>query len=369
MFKLAGKVFDAYDDHSRTGRTIAQRAGLPTSDEIAALPDRDFALVVKTASGVQRRYPLATANLVKAAQLYFEAYGDRLPQRARSITAWRIKAAADKFNLGSIGSVTATVQADPPEEAQRTGVVHEQDLMPDETTSALWHGRRLDKVAAALEVQELFLSNYDRMTPAERAVAAHHITKLGEVTDPRVYDYVPKSRFGPKLAEGLRQRRTLVRDDVVKTAQLHELMKTFLSVGPAQSAILLNQFDKQAQIEERVLDAFVTCWGGFTKSAACFDPTSAKHHKLTALSTEHIGSVRSVLDQEITDAFSRDPLGYYERALPKVKRVLDHLMAAIGSPPKRSVHGTAGNRHSMRYAKNSISAKTTSKVTYPWATV
>jgi len=354
MFKFAGKVIDVYDDPSLAAKRLCRKIGLPSSEVIDQLPDDSFALAIKTAGGVQRRFPLTTAALVKAAALYFEAGQAELPRAARVAAAWRIKQAAERFKLPLTDAVVETTAALTPDAVRASGRFDAAELIDDARTVPDGYVRRLDKTAAFAAAQDEFLANYGRMTPAERALAAHELTKVGEVEDPRIYDYVPKARYGPQLGDGVRQRLALVRENSIKTAQLRELVRSFQDMPPKQAAVLLYQFDKAAGLDDRVLDAFLTCWGGFTKIAAATDPLSERQQRLVALARDQESALRSVLQPAAVVAFRRDPLGFYSRANKPLKKVLDALATQIGKAAPGPAQ-TLRHRDSLRHARHEIS--------------
>lgn len=84
MIKLAARIFDIYDDHnfevaSKLGSEFAT-VKVAERDEIEALHDHQFALVMKTAGGVlRRRFPLHNEDAIKLSAAYFAATRDTLP--------------------------------------------------------------------------------------------------------------------------------------------------------------------------------------------------------------------------------------------------------------------------------------------------
>lgn len=89
MIKIAARTLDIYDDDACS---IAR--GLPEEyhslkiaerEEVEALPDRCFGLVMKTANGVRRRFPLHTEDSLKLSEAYFLQVRDSLPPEAASV--------------------------------------------------------------------------------------------------------------------------------------------------------------------------------------------------------------------------------------------------------------------------------------------
>lgn len=339
MIKLAGKILDPYDDPAFVGNPRVAEIGLPDAKEVANLPDRDFGLIVKTASGTHRRYPLSTSVLTKLSAAYFNAYGNQLPSDAQDSVRALIKQAADRFGLTLEGAVAQPSEVT----GGRTFVSVGPEVTMDEG---------LDKQAAHRLAQDEFIANYGRMTPAERAMAANHLHKVAEVSDPRIRDYVSKSTYGPLLADGIDQRVAILKEatDQTKLATLHALVSKIRHMDPARGAVMLHQFDKTAGIGNRAIDAFRTCWGGFEKQAAATNRDTVNRqfgvgkldpmaYKIETLARGHGEDVRKVFSEEIAAAFLRDPIGFYTSASGQVRQTLKSLAGAVGEKnPDSEIH-------------------------------
>jgi len=97
MLKLAARIFDIYDDQTGeiAGQLGAEYANVKfaSPDEIAALADSQFGLLLKTAGNVvRRRYPLHDADSCKLSRAYFDRVKGSLP--AEIVTAVEEKIAA-----------------------------------------------------------------------------------------------------------------------------------------------------------------------------------------------------------------------------------------------------------------------------------
>jgi hypothetical protein len=85
MLKLASRIYDIYDDSSAE---IASQLGaeyaslkIASADEIDALSDTQFGLVLKTSGGaVRRRYALHDADSLKLSRAYFDKVKSTLPE-------------------------------------------------------------------------------------------------------------------------------------------------------------------------------------------------------------------------------------------------------------------------------------------------
>lgn len=106
MIKVASLVLDCYDD---TDGQVAR--GLPADvhactvdapDVIAQLADSQFGLVMKTASGLVRKFPLHTEDARKLSFAYYTKTSARLPEEARKMAEARMN------NKVAVGYVDVT---------------------------------------------------------------------------------------------------------------------------------------------------------------------------------------------------------------------------------------------------------------------
>jgi len=316
MLKLAGLIIDSYDDPEFVNNPNLASSGVPSSDAIARLQDRDFAILIKTASGTHRKFPIASPALVKVSAAYFNTYGHQLPEDMRKAAQFRIQQAAESSQIKLAGSVAEAVYTP----SQFTFTV---------TGEAMPQTESLSKQAAFDLAQQEWLANFGRMTPAERVVSANSLNKVAQVTDQRIMDYVPKSSYGPNFEIGMRQRDTLLKEDVVKHAQFMDLTARMVNMDSKRGAVLLDQLDKSAGLVGRVPDAFMTCWGGGIKLASC-DMTSIEQNQVANLAVNYPGVVKQVFSPDVANRFLRGPIQYYNYvASPAVKKAIDSLIAKL----------------------------------------
>lgn len=328
MFKLAGLILDPYDDpafvdHPRTA------VSLPTPDEVARLPDRDFAVVIKTAAGTHRKYPVATPNLLKVSSAYFDEFGAQLPEDIRAAVHCRLADAARRFNVKLAGAAAA-----PPPDA--TCFVFS---LASEAPASGPARAPATKLAAAAIVQDELIRNFVRMTPSERALAVADLCKTAEVTDPRLTPYRPRDVFGGRLSEGLRQREFVLADEPIKLAQFEALLDDLPKLGARAAAVMLDRFDRSAGLTGRVIDAYVTCWDGVEKRAAA-DPMQRQHAAIERLATQHAHLVQQTLDEPTASAFLRAPFAFWQSAPAAVKKLLTRMADAAadgGTRPRRRI--------------------------------
>lgn len=351
MFKLAGTIIDAYDDpefinHSLT-KTAQASGTLPTFEQLAEMRDNSFAIIIKTASGAHRKYPIYNEPTVKLSAEYFNHYGHQLPPEMNKAAHFRIRSAAKRMGVKLAGLVSKAV-IDPG--------VYSFSLSSDRDPVTM--GKGMDKVAAFRRAQEEFIVNFDRMAPAERAIMAGRLEKIGTVTDTRITDYVPKKDYGPKFEEGMHQRAVALFGDSVKLAALKELREDLPKMDARRGAVMLDQFDKMAGVEHRVIDAYRTCWGGFRKAAGMSGgPTQfgigdldEMEYRIDTLARAHAETLKMVLDEQTVKAFVRDPIAYYRKASGQVRQVLRDLANQVGQENP----GTEVKRHNLAYARGQI---------------
>lgn len=110
MVKLANQVLDFYDEISANRAKIetvisklpemVKKANIPaTPDEINAIPDKEWALIVVTDGGSLRKYAIDSNANSYLSVLSFVKNADKLPKEAQSITAKNLLEAGDYFNL------------------------------------------------------------------------------------------------------------------------------------------------------------------------------------------------------------------------------------------------------------------------------
>ena len=314
MFKLAGRILDAYDDpafvdHPRTTEL------LPSPDAVARLKDRDFAVVIKTAAGVHRKYPLATPALLKVSAAYFDEFGAQLPDDIRAAVHRRLADAATRHGVKLAGAAAA-----PPPEATTFTFT-----LPTSGPSDAPTRRPATKLAAAAVAEDALLRHFGRMRPSERALAVADLAKSAAIVDPRLLAYRPRDDFGPRFGEGLRQREFVLAAEPIKLAQFEALLDRLSQSGAKTAAVLLDRFDRSAGLEGRVLDAYVTCWDGPAKTAAA-DPMDLQRAKIERLASENAQKIRTYFDESIASAFLRAPWAYYQTlAAPEVRRTLEQI--------------------------------------------
>lgn len=112
MIKVASLVLDCYDDTdghvARSLPAAAHACQVDSPDIVAELSDSQFGLVMKTASGVVRKYPLHTEDARKLSFAYFMATGAKLPEAAQKMARSRMN---DEVKVGYVDLTALVVPA------------------------------------------------------------------------------------------------------------------------------------------------------------------------------------------------------------------------------------------------------------------
>lgn len=336
MIKLAGLIIDSYDDPKFVSDPMAKER-LPSPEAISALKDRDFAVIIKTAARTHRKYPICSADLVKVSSAYYNEYSHYLDEDMREAARTKIQEAAVEYGVKLAGAVSAPASAS-------TFVF--TAIAPQQYEDF----KGVTKQAAFDIAVDRFVSMHSRMTPFERAMAASALNKLGSISDQRVFDYVPKATYGPKFVPGIKERLSLIRDNHIKVAQLGNLVEDLIKRDAQSGAVLLDKFDKLAELENRVPDAFITCWGGFIQKEAR-DVLSEEERAIETLAVVHGDIVKRVLNESTASSFIRDPVGFYRKSSGPAKTTLNTLVRMVKQSVKQA---PAVNRQAMPEAKKDL---------------
>lgn len=98
MIKIAARIFDIYDDGQlEIARSLSAKFAdvkVAEVDDVQALHDCQFGLIMKTAGGaLRRRYPLHTDDSVKLSRAYFDSIKGSLPVEIVTVTEAKIASA------------------------------------------------------------------------------------------------------------------------------------------------------------------------------------------------------------------------------------------------------------------------------------
>jgi len=193
MIKLAARTFDIYDDlpdlkYARAVATKCASVQVASPEEVEALPDREFALVLKTASGaVLRRYPIHTADAVKLSRAYFNVCGAGLPEEIEAAISIKLAAADQHFGVADHALPAETVAGIQESVAYLDAEKLAAPKLPA-WTSESWGLTLGDRNYFPLHTAELtktalsrFGSTADGLTPHERFAYARNLYKQASV--------------------------------------------------------------------------------------------------------------------------------------------------------------------------------------------
>ena len=97
MIKFASLLLDFHDDAQfKIAHALPadfHSLSINDAEALDALPDHAFALVVKTASGLRRRFPLHDADHLKLSEAYFAETKHMLPAEAVQMATAKFAAA------------------------------------------------------------------------------------------------------------------------------------------------------------------------------------------------------------------------------------------------------------------------------------
>jgi hypothetical protein len=118
--------------------------------------------------------------------------------------------------------------------------------------------------------ESLALSKLGTMSPHMRAAVAHEfLVTYGEdaFTKQALWDYAPKSSLGPRFVDGMKTRRTMLKEaGSLDPVAVDEFARSMKGHAPLQVAKALVAFDKLAGLnykyKDGLDDAFVTCFAG-----------------------------------------------------------------------------------------------------------
>lgn len=354
MIKFAALRLDFHDDDqcliARELPPEYHELKIADAETIDALPDCAFALVVKTANGVRRRFPIHDADHIKLSEAYFRRTYEQLPPEAAKMAAAKLAAAKAGEAETEVAYVdlekTSAPIADFPDRFYGLTIGHKNHYP--------LHDATLVKRAAAR-----FPFTADGMDPQDQFMYARNIQKRASQLDvdlpesSRIHLYTNDELNLSALKEAVAQRKTAAAG-VIGTEvldQLEQTAKCALTQGPLESndsfmlrqakqasmeavtppqiVATLTQFDKAAGLGARdyargLLDPFAACYkraayvGG---SDLVVDGVDLRHIDLDELEKN--------FDAEMVKEFMANPVGVY-KSLPDPVRSLIRQLAAPG---------------------------------------
>ena len=334
LFKFAGAIVDFYDDPEFLENPDAQSLlgkELVQPEQVKDQPDRYFAVLVKTAAGKHRKFPIYNRAAAAISGGYFNKIASNLPEPIRETAGFFLKQAHLLFGL----RLPEALQA--PFPAPVTGRYVEWIPEPEPEPAS---------VESVVKMAEyVFMDTHRSMHVLEKVEKAAEIAKVAETTgqpieEREVWDYVPKQEWGPHMREGLTQREVHTgRDPMLKEAFVTTLGH-IKDAGPLKAPFLLYEFDKMAGFQDRYgavgfLDPFYTFWGGFSLQKEAGPKEDIVQYRLATIA-RNPDMLKSALPERFITKFVRDPKGCYEDASAGEKKLLDFIASKIPSEIKES---------------------------------
>lgn len=264
MFKIAGNVFDCYDDPKFMGHVDVSKylgSELIEPGDLTKLADDAFAAKIIGGGRPARRFPVYNEWITKVSCLYFLASENTFPDELKKVAGANLAAACAKYNLGAPAEIAKYASKDVTSNVVKIVKVAAKE--PEATTED-----ELGKLLAKRAEFDLI-----KMTPEDRVLLAAEMDKLGAAQYSReIYDYVPK--YGPNLERGVYDRMCLLKaaDDNTSgylMSTLKALYDSRTDKDPLVFATELANFDKHAGIRARYksgfTDAYKTTFGGSKK--------------------------------------------------------------------------------------------------------
>jgi hypothetical protein len=369
--KVASLVLDLYDDEKGTvARAFPPElhtCKVAALDAVLGLPNRDFALVMKTASGLQRRYPIHDLDNLKISQAYFSQAKAFLP--AEAVKAAEAKFASRQrllavegelsaedfleFNKIAYVDITATLPT-----TKKAFVERSWGLTVDGKDYFPLHDAELVKTAITR-----FPFSAINLEPVQKFAYARNIAKRAAALDVSLPDsslinlYTGNSVNGTSLRIAIDQRKEAARRADLSTEVLDQLAE---AAGLPQDA---GELESQASIDFRSaklagrraldVDRIITILSTFDKTAgigahdyrrglldpfaACFKAAGFSGSMLidgVDLSRVNPEKLAEHFDAEFIREFSENPIQVYQALPSPVKQaVRDMAMDGMGSSP------------------------------------
>lgn len=368
MLKVAAAVMDVYTDlDGSVARSLpAELHELKVTDyaELASLHDWQFGLVIKTASGVQRRFPLHTDDAIKLSKAYFDKTKNVLHPAFVLAAEEKLKDPSSK----KVAYVDATIL-----EPQRAKVAFKErvwGLTIDGQNCFPLHDETLTKTAI-----ERYPGTMVELEPLERFIYARNIEKRASQLGISIPTSSPIRRYtsgavnkvalrhaieqrkeavgGSRYTEVLDQLATAAgcavqRGDLESDDSFAQRAKLASKVTPidAERIIgILQNFDKLAGLGQQdylrgLADPFAAC---FSKAAYQDSNMIVDGVDLSGVQPEMLAQAQ--FDTEFIHSFMQNPCQVYMSLPAPVKAIVrDVANGTAGEAPKSitSMFGGAG---------------------------
>lgn len=258
IFKIAGKIIDAYDDPEFLQHPLTQqKLGTDVLDtaELELQPDSAFAVKIASKAGTHRRYPVYNPVITSISCQYFESVKDSLPVEIEKAAGYQLKAACLRHGL--------------PVPNYLSGYDITSPLVLNVSAKVDVNTIEQEKIASAYE--EALWYKMPRLSPDDRCAAASDFCKTAgydAIVHQIVWDYVPKPIAGPLLESAIEDRFELLKaaENVVLINILNDIEEGAEAATTAVTVSRLVSLDKMAGFDKRYVagftDPYMAVYGG-----------------------------------------------------------------------------------------------------------
>ena len=348
-----GHVLDIYDDAE--GRHISDGAllkkygeiSVPTADEIAKLPDRDFALVIFTKTGEKiRKYPIHTPEALALSLHYFGKVGHALPKDARTIAAANIERAHLRFGAEAPEALSKLASAATVEGNGFNAAEDREGNKGFSTPGSNGHKKfALDKKLADDRVVKAF--PIDTLDDTQKSIQAFRkaafdlpareryetalrlqtrLLEFGRPPDPglsKVASFQPNPAFMTHVA---------ARKDMLKDDESRQTLDTFSKVAgaipPVHRAMALEEFDRKTGLawhwDRRIRNPWDSCFISKEAGAEAGEKTITKQALVRLIDS---GKLSGMFKASTLKEFKEAPL---------------EIFASLPAPTKQTIAGLIG---------------------------
>ena len=294
---VAGIVFDIYDDYMYKVAAVhkGELTGTSVMDpvEVEALDDKDFALVIKTATRSIRKYPIADADSTKLSMCYFNALKGEMHPAI-------VKTAEAGFKRGN-------------------NVIDISKLSSADVVTHAYKSYPLHNAEHVKEAMDKFAYTAQRMSPQEKYAYAQAIVDraadLSVMVDGPVLHYVSSEVNPVSVKLGC-----LSRAQCVDNSYKADLDAIALDPHPEKFAA----FDKLAGLTQyvndgKVPDGYATCFSCLNKTANLEDER---------ILNIPLTTIESLFDASFAKEWQKDPVAVY-KSLPTPTQTMIEKNAGV----------------------------------------
>lgn len=354
MFDPSGRVLDLYDDSDMSlvgdnaDRLVkaAGTADVLSPDDLAELPDEEYALVLRNSTTGRkiRKYAMVSPAHVALSSLFFETYGYQLPEECRKVAAYQLYRAHHRHHM----EIPAFLQATDKDEDRQEFWMHELDDPVDQwdmkeanaqeahipnseflyvKEAANGDIERYYHVTNVLECKEAladFEQTFHQFDPAERVIVAEALKEAAGhyklASDGAMLGRYTSREYNSALPIYVNLRAHLLG----KTAEadgLREFLKQAGQMDPLDFATQLYEFDKQTKLarfwDRSLVDPFASVLGGGIRQVKVGDDLVSEEDIRKAASNTEV--LQRMFRSATLEKFAEDPVGTFLTLPPRVQ--------------------------------------------------